>query len=263
MKNSKKLRGIWLPLIIIMSWGIFSKMGLINEYIMPPPEKVINTAASLVKSGQLQSHMRVSFARVIAGFAITFAAAFPIAVLSGMSRKFEDFLRPTLEFIRHIPPIALIPMLILWFGIGEASKLSIIFLATFFPIYLNTVSGIKEADKKLIQVGRVFELRGSEIFFRIILPQAMPSILVGMQIGLGYSWRALIGAELIAASSGVGYMIIDAEQLSRPDIIIIGIIAIGITGYIIDAVFMEVTKRITSWNGGEREIGANVDKKCS
>lgn len=263
MKNSKKLRGICLPLIIIMSWGVFSKMGLINEYIMPPPEKVINTATSLVKSGQLQSHMSVSFARVIAGFTVTFAAAFPIAVFSGMSRKFEDFLRPTLEFIRHIPPIALIPMLILWFGIGEASKLSIIFLATFFPIYLNTVSGIKEADKKLIQVGHVFELRGSEIFFRIILPQAMPSILVGMQIGLGYSWRALIGAELIAASSGIGYMIIDAEQLSRPDIIIIGIIAIGITGYIIDAVFMEVTKRLTSWNGGEREIGANVDKKCS
>ncbi len=263
MKNLKKSMGICLPAIIILSWWTLSRMGLINEYIMPPPEKVVNTAASLVKRGLLQEHMRVSFARVIAGFAITLAAAFPLAVFSGLSRKFEDFLKPTLEFVRHIPPIALIPMLILWFGIGEASKLSIIFLATFFPIYLNTVSGIKEADKKLIQVGHVFELKGAEIFFRIILPQAMPSILVGMQIGLGYSWRALIGAELIAASSGVGYMIIEAEQLSRPDIIIIGIIAIGITGYIIDAVFMEVTKRLTSWNGGEQEIGANVDKKCS
>ncbi|AHM55725.1 ABC-type nitrate/sulfonate/bicarbonate transp ort system, permease component SsuC [Peptoclostridium acidaminophilum DSM 3953] len=263
MEKNKSMNGLYLPVFIIFAWWALSSLGLTNEYIMPSPEKVVKTSSNLISSGMLQKHLLVSLARVLVGFVVAFAAAFPLAVFCGLSSKFEEFFKPTLEFIRHVPPMALIPMLILWFGIGEVSKLSIIFLATFFPIYLNTLSGIREADVKLIQVGEVFGFSRSKIFFWIILPQAIPSILVGMQIGLGYSWRALIGAELIAASSGIGYMIIDAEQLSRPDIIIIGIMAIGIAGYAIDALFMEATRRITRWSGGEQHHGESDDKKCS
>jgi len=262
MDKKRKIKGLMLPTGIFVLWWVLSSLGLANEYILPPPTRVAETASELIKGGMLQKHIAVSLARVAAGFAMAFAAAFPLAVLCGLSRKAEEYLKPTLEFVRHVPPMALIPMLILWFGIGEASKLSVIFLATFFPIYLNSVSGIREIDEKLVQVGEVFGFGSTEIFFRIILPQAAPSILVGMQIGLGYSWRALIGAELIAASSGIGYMIIDAQQLSRPDIIITGIAAIGIAGYIIDAVFMKTVQRLDCWNKGERSIAGDEDKEC-
>ena len=149
-----------------------------------------------------------------------------------------------LEFIRHIPPIACIPMLILWLGIGESSKMAVIILAAFFPIFLNTLNGVINCDSKLLEVGDIFGFSIREKFFKIILPSAIPYVTVGMRLGLGYSWRALIGAELIAASSGIGYMIMDAEQLSRPDIIIVGIVTIGMLGYIIDLLFFSLTAKI-------------------
>ena len=181
-------------------------------------------------------------------FLSAFILAFPVAVLIGIVRPLEDYLTLTLEFIRHIPPIACIPMLILWLGIGEASKIAVIILAAFFPIFLNTLDGVINCDKKLLEVGDIFGFSEKDKFFKIILPSAMPSVIVGMKLGLGYSWRALIGAELIAASSGIGYMIMDAEQLSRPDIIIVGIITIGLLGYIIDLLFFSLTTRLPNWN---------------
>ena len=156
-----------------------------------------------------------------------------------------------LEFVRHVPPIACIPMLILWLGIGEASKIAVIILAAFFPIFLNTLNGVVNCDPKLLEVGDIFGFSVLEKFFKIILPSAMPYVTVGMRLGLGYSWRALIGAELIAASSGIGYMIMDAEQLSRPDIIIVGIIAIGLLGYVIDLLFFSLTAKLYNWNKEE------------
>jgi len=239
-----------VPLAILIIWYIVSKAGVLNSYIIPSPTKILDVAMILIKKGTLSKHIIVSMYRVFIGFMVAFALAFPTAVLVGLIPGLADYLTFLLEFIRHIPPIACIPMLILWLGIGEAPKIAVIILAAFFPIFLNTLSGVINCDDKLLEVGDIFGFSMKEKFFRIILPSAMPLVIVGMRLGLGYSWRALIGAELIAASSGIGYMIMDAEQLSRPDIIIVGIMTIGFLGHIIDFLFLFLTGRLLSKKEG-------------
>ncbi|MGE5628320.1 MAG: ABC transporter permease [Solirubrobacterales bacterium] len=244
----KKGKGLIIPLILILIWWGASRFNIVNSYLLPSPERILDTSITLIKDGTLQSNVRASLFRVFVGFIITTAAAIPLAVLVSLHKNIYHYLKPFLEFMRHIPPISLIPILILWMGIGEASKLTIIILATFFPVFLNTVSGIINADEKLEEVGTVFNFSKKDILIRIIFPQALPSILVGLQLGLGYSWRSLIGAELVAASTGIGYMIIEAEQLSRPDIIIVGILIIGILGCLVDALFLKLTNKFLVWN---------------
>lgn len=244
----ERLKGAILPVAIIVFWWAGSCLRIYNEYIIPPPQRVIGTALVLVENGLLFRHLIVSLGRVLAGFSLTFALAFPLAILVGLHPRILKYIEPALEFIRHIPPIALIPILILWLGIGEASKLSVILLATFFPIFMNTLNGIVNCDMNLVEVGEVYGFSRRDKLLKIVLPQALPSIIVGMQLGIGYSWRSLMGAELIAASSGIGYMIIEAEQLSRPDIIIVGILTMGIVGCLADYCFLKITGTINYWN---------------
>lgn len=245
IKIHKTIKGLIVPSAMLLIWYMLSTAGVLNNYIIPPPVEILETAIVLFKKGTLSKHVMASLYRVFTGFAAAFILAFPTAVLVGMARTLEDYLNPLLEFIRHIPPIACIPMLILWLGIGEAPKIAVIILAAFFPIFLNTLNGVIGCDEKLLEVGHIFKFTAKEKFLKIILPSAMPSVIVGMRLGLGYSWRALIGAELIAASAGIGYMIMDAEQLSRPDIIIVGIITIGILGYLIDYLFFSLTGKMS------------------
>lgn len=245
MKLKKiSLKALFLPFFILICWYLGSEFELFNSYILPSPIKIFKTFIYLLKSGVLINHLLISLYRVVIGFSITFIAAFCLAVIIALNDWLADYIKPTLEFVRHIPPIALIPILILWMGIGEEPKITVIVLATFFPVFLNTLNGIKNCDQKLREVGDIFELTKWEKFYRIVLPQALPSIIVGMQIALGYSWRSLIGAELIAAAGGIGYMIIDAEQLSRPDIIIVGVFTIGLFGYFIDYFFFKITQSL-------------------
>jgi len=253
----KLIRGLYVPLLLLVLWWLGSMTNTINHYILPPPTEIADTAIQLGRSGVLLKHLSISFYRVIVGFLLTLVVALPLAVILGMKRDMNDYFDPFLAFIRHIPPIACIPILILWFGIGEPPKIAIIILATFFPIFLNTLNGVLGCDKKLLEVGRVFGFNARERFYRIILPSALPSIIIGMRLGFGYSWRALIGAELIAASSGIGYMIIDAEQISRPDIIIVGIITIGISGYIIDYTFLKLTSWFMPWEDRSVDYGGS------
>ena len=257
----KKIKGLILPLFLIFLWFIIAKLHVVNSYIIPSPKIVLAAAYEMLKSGELLKNLMVSFARVLVGFTITFAFSFPLAIVLGSKPKVMPYIEPFLEFMRHIPPLAMIPILILWLGIGESSKLVVIFLATFFPIFSNTLSGVTNYDKKLLQVGEIFHFSKKDKFFKIILPQAMPSIMTGIQLGLGYSWRSLMGAELIAASSGIGYMIIDAEQLSRPDIVIVGILSIGILGYFIDHCFIKISRNLMSWYGKGLEYGGSNNKK--
>lgn len=245
----KNYRGIVLPLLIVIIWGIGSKYQWFNSFIVPSPLRVLNTGWHLIEKGILLKHLSISLWRVFSGFVIAFALAFPLAVLVGLSKRIHAYLVPSLEFVRHIPPIAMIPLLILWFGIGETSKLAVIVLATFFPIFMNTFSGITNSNVDLEEVGVNFGFTKTEIFLKIMLPQAMPSVLTGIQLGLGYSWRSLMGAELIAASSGLGYMIIEAETLSRIDIIFVGVIVIGALGYLIDWLFLKMAAYFFRWEG--------------
>ena len=167
----------------------------------------------------------------------------------GIKENIFQYFENILEFIRNIPPISLIPLLILWFGIGEKSKIIIISLATFFPMFINIRYGIKNADKKLIEVGKSLGFSKVKIFFSIIMPHSIPNILSGMKIGIGYGFRAIVGAELVAASSGLGFMILDAQQLSRSDKAIVGIITIGIVGFLCDYLFSLLIRKISYYKG--------------
>lgn len=226
-----------------------------NDYLLPAPWDIATLIWKMFCDGTLWHNIRVSLFRVFLGFSITFLLAFPLAILVGLKRTCFELLKTPLEFIRHIPPLATTPMLILWLGIGEASKLAVIILATFFPIFLNTVNGVTQCDEKLIEVGKVLDLGPLERVIRIIMPSALPVIIVGMRLGFGYSWRALIGAELLAATAGLGYMIIEAEELARPDIVLAGIITIGTLGHLLDTIFLKLSQLVIPWQEMEFDHG--------
>jgi sulfonate transport system permease protein len=237
-----------VPVVLILAaWSLGSCVGLANDYLLPAPWKIAAVAWKMLNEGRLAVHIGTSLVRVFIGFGITFALAFPLAMLVSLNQWCLELLEAPLEFIRHIPPLATTPLLILWLGIGETSKLAVIVLATFFPIFLNTVNGVTQCDIKLIEVGEAMGFGRIERIVRIILPSALPVIIVGMRLGFGYSWRALIGAELLAATAGLGYMIIEAEELARPDIVLVGIIVIGTLGYCLDALFSKLSRRLIPW----------------
>jgi sulfonate transport system permease protein len=238
--------------LILIFWTVGSYFGFFNVYLIPPPWKVAGTAWKLILNGVLIRHMATSFSRVVIGFAVTICFAFPMGLLVGLHKGSRAIWEPPLNFLRHIPPLATIPMLILWFGIGETAKLAIIILSGFFPVFLNTASGVANCDWKLVEVGKTLGYQPVDRLMRIILPAALPSILVGLQLGIGYSWRALVGAELLAAASGLGYMIVEAEQLSRPDTVMVGIFTIGFLGLFIDVIFNYFCNRMMPWRKEEK-----------
>jgi sulfonate transport system permease protein len=239
--------GVLLPLFILFLWWWGSRSGWWSAFLLPGPSRVLRTFFSLTASGELLAHTWASLLRIVKGFSASAIFALALAFASGLCAPLLRQTAPLLELLRHIPPMATIPMLILWFGIGEASKLVIIVMATFFPIYLNTVQGISQCDPKLIEVARGFGYSRLQTLRHVVLPSALPYIFTGMRLGLGYSWRSLIAAELVAASSGLGYMILDAEQLSRPDVILVGILVIGFLGSFIDLAFSAAARRLAPY----------------
>lgn len=243
MKAFDNIKRNFIIIVIILIWIIGSSLSWWNSYILPSPWDVVSSMILLLKSGELLMHIGISTLRVVEGFSITICLAVPMGILFGINNKLYKYFEGPLEFLRHTPPLALIPLLILWFGIGEKPKIIVIVLASFFPVLLNTIGGVKSCDRKLLEVGRTFDLDRYDIFKKIIIPWTLPDILVGMRLGAGYSWRAIIGAEMIAASSGLGYLILDGQQLSRSSVIIVGILCIGIMGYITDKMFDFVTRK--------------------
>ncbi|MDR1460249.1 MAG: ABC transporter permease [Campylobacteraceae bacterium] len=237
-----------LPILIIAVWKAADIAGLITSYTMPPPEDIVITAFEFYNDGTLFEHIKASFMRVIEGFGIALVLALFLGVVIGLNVRFEKFTDSVIQIIKPIPPIAWIPLAILWFGIGEASKIYIIAIGAFFPILVNTVEGIKNIDSRYLELARVYEVRRGRVIWRVILPGALPFIMVGVRIGLGMGWICVVAAELIAANSGIGYMLMDGRSLSRPDIVILGMIVIGIVGKLMDDILRSISKRIIKWN---------------
>lgn len=250
---TKILRGLLLPLALLSLWQLVSVREVFSPYLLPQPAQVAQAAAELYASGTLARHLFVSLQRVAAGFGLACALALPLGVLCALSRRFEAYCWLLLEFVRHVPPLAAVPLIILWAGIGEASKLTIIVLASFFPLFLNTYSGVHNVDPKLLEVGRSLHFNTWQQVRYIRLPAALEAIAVGMRLALGYSWRALIGAELIAATAGIGYLILDAEELSRPDVVLVGMLVIGLVGTAIDYLFLLLLNALFPWRRKEKD----------
>ena len=236
--NKKKVIKTSISIVILLSiWTIVTEMNLINSYVLPSPFKVVDSFFKMIQSGEIFEDIYISYIRVLKGFSIATIFAFLFAMIRVILPKYSDYYESILQFLKNVPPLSLISLLILWFGIGETTKTGIIVLTSFFPIYLNTVKGFVSCDKKLLEVGQVYGYSKLNSFLKIRLPYAMSDILVGMRIGLGYSWRAIISAEMIAAASGLGHMILFAQQMSRTDKVIVGILVIGVVGYITDRLF--------------------------
>jgi sulfonate transport system permease protein len=235
-------------------WWLASHSGWVSAFLLPSPTTVAETTGELLASGELLRHSLVSLRRVALGYVLAIALAVPLALLFVLSRPLRAALEPLLEFLRQIPPLALMPLLMLWLGIGETQKIGIIILSCFFPIFLGVRGGFAAVDRKLIDVGTVCGFSRAEMMLRIVLPSALPAIVVGLRVGLGYSWRALVGAELIASSAGLGYMIVDAENLARTDIVLAGILVIGGLGLLADHLLRFAIRRAAPWLAGDLEM---------
>ncbi len=247
MKNKRILPWI-IPIILIGSWQLFSSLGILSARVLPNPLDIIMAAAGLIKSGQLFSDVWISTKRAFWGFLIGGGIGFLLGLINGLSKTLEDLLDSSVQMIRNIPHLALIPIVILWFGIGEEAKLFLVALGTFFPIYLNTFHGIRSVDKSLIEMAYVYELKGFSLFWHIIFPAALPSILVGVRFALGITWVTLIVAETIAADSGIGYMAMNAREFMQLDVVVLSIILYALLGKLSDVTAKAAERRFLKWH---------------
>ena len=245
--RSSWLTGALVAGAILAAWAAAVEITGVSRALMPSPRRVFDAFVEVVESGELKRHVAVSTLRLIVGFLLSALLGLTMAFVFARSALVRRILEPPLEFLRQIPPLAMMPLLILWLGIGEAQKIGIITLACFFPIFLSTAGGIGQCDRRIIEVGQVYGLTDTEILRRIVLPAALPSVVVGLRIALGQGWRALVGAELIASAAGLGYMIEDSQNLARTDIVMVGVLVIGCLGLISDRLFRMAVGRIWPW----------------
>ena len=225
-------------LILLILWQLAFLSGKWSAYVLPGPEKVWKSFVTMTGNGTLLKHVLVSFKRVLTGFSISFVCAFCLGMIAALKKDLEVYYGPYVEFMRNVPPISLIvsfdPVVWDWRDIQDHHYC----IGVFFPMFMNIRKGLLSCDKKLLEVGKTCGLSKTACFFKVRLPWAFPDILVGMRIGLGYSWRAIIGAEMIAAGKGLGYLILDAQQMSRSDKVIVGIFVIGLVGLLCDKAFL-------------------------
>ncbi len=238
-------------ILIILLWNLACQLQLWTPYILPSPARVGSTCLAMLRSGELTAAITISLQRIAIGFVLAFLLSFALALVGCRFPRLRPYYSYLIDFVRHVPPLSLIPLLILWAGIGEAPKIIVIVLAAFAPILLNIDAGLSGCDKKLLEVGNVLGLTPGQQFWQIRLPYALPNILVGLRIGLGYSLRAIIGAELVAASSGLGYLILDAQTMSRTDKALVGIIFIGILGLALDTLLKRLSHKLLPYREEE------------
>lgn len=239
----------WLvPVGFLLIWQFLSQIGWLSNRVLPAPTDVVQAAIKLTLSGELFKHILISTQRAIAGFIVGGIIGVGLGLLNGISLRAEKVLDTSLQMIRNIPHLALIPLVILWFGIGEEAKLFLVSFGVFFPLYINTFYGIKTVDAGLIEMGKVYGLSSWGLFWQVILPGALPSILVGVRYGLGIMWLTLIVAETIAANSGIGYMAMNAREFMRTDVVVLSILMYALLGKLADAIACGLEAKLLQWH---------------
>ena len=223
-----------LPALILLIWQGGAGVGWISADLLPSPLAVLRAGIRLTLSGELIGHIQVSFGRAVIGLLIGGGIGFSLGLANGLSRLAERTTDTTLQMIRNIPHLALIPLVILWFGIDESAKIFLVALGTLFPIYLNTYHGIRNVDPALVEMARNYGLSGFSLFWQVILPGALPSILVGVRFALGFMWLTLIVAETISASSGIGYLAMNAREFLQTDVVVLAIVLYAVLGKLAD-----------------------------
>jgi sulfonate transport system permease protein len=242
-----------LPLGIVALWETLSLAGAIPARVLPAPTDVLAAGWKLLKTGELRRNIWISFWRATIGFAIGGAFGFALGLANGLSRRSERIFDSTLQMVRNIPHLAMIPLVILWFGIGEEAKLFLVALGVFFPIYINTQHGIRSVDPQLVEMGRTYGMSPVTLFRRVILPGALPSIFVGLRYGLGIMWLTLIVAETIAASSGIGYMAMQAREFLLVDVVVLSIVIYALLGKLADSTARLLERLCLAWHPAFQE----------
>jgi len=240
----------WLLLVLVGLWQYFSIRYPDLKLQLPPPTDVYNGAVELISKGLLQQDILASLKRVGTALGTASLIGFPLGALLGGSRYFAWSVEPVVGFFRPIPPLAWIPLSILWFGISDAQNIFIIFLAAVFPIILNTMEGVRDVDKQLIRAARTLGASRLTIAFTVILPAALPAMFVGFRVGTGIAWMALVAGELVASTSGLGYLINQGRYLFRSDYIIVGMVLIGFIGLMLDGCVRLLQAIVTPWRRG-------------
>lgn len=241
-----------VPALLIAVWQLAAQAGWLSGRILPEPVAVLRAAWQLAISGELWEHVRVSAWRALSGFLLGGGCGLLLGLLTGTFRQAEILLDTTLQMVRNIPALALIPLVILWFGIDETAKLFLVSVGVFFPVYLNTFHGIRSVDKGLVEMAKSYGLSGWELYRDVILPGALPSILVGVRFSLGLVWVLLIVSETISAQSGIGYMTMNAREFLQTDVVLVGILLYALLGKLADVLARSIERYTLRWHPGYR-----------
>jgi sulfonate transport system permease protein len=240
------LLGLLLPVTVLAAVEIAVRTGAVPSHLLPAPTQIFDTLIDLGAQGLL-GHIGASTLRVAAGFGIGAVLAVLLGAAVGLSRRAEALLDPSFQALRAIPSLAWVPLLLLWLGIDEAPKIVLIAIGAFFPVYMGVASGIRGVDRKLIEVGRLYQLSNVALTRRVLLPAALPSILTGLRNGLSLAWMFMVAAELIAASRGLGYLLSDGRETSRADIVLAAIALLAVLGKFSDSLMAAIEHRCLAW----------------
>ncbi|KRN98884.1 ABC transporter permease subunit [Companilactobacillus kimchiensis] len=250
-----KILPFLIPIIVILIWQVSSTFGWLSSSVLPSPMAVLQDGIKLTQSGELPKNLSISLYRATVGLLIGGGIGFILGFINGMSKTFRLLFDSSIQMFRNIPHLALIPLIIIWLGINESAKISLVAIGTMFPVYINTFHGISSVDPDLIEMGKSYELSKGQMFFKIIFPAALPQILVGIRYALGVMWTTLIVAETISASSGIGYMANNAEDFVDMETVVLCIVVYAILGKISDLVAKSFESFLLDWqNTGRSNI---------
>lgn len=241
------LLGMILPVLLLTGWQILSTNGTFSASQLPTPASVVGALGELLSRGTFWQHVAISLQRVLIGFSIGAAAGILLGSLVGLSPTASRILSPTIQALRAVPSLAWVPLLVLWMGIYEGPKVTLVAIGAFFPVFTTVASGFMHADRKLVEVGRAYGLKGRSLVTGVLLPAASPTIFAGLRLGLAQSWLFVVAAELIASSKGLGFLLIDSQNTSRTDILLLSIICLAILGKTTDFLLSLVEKRSLRW----------------
>jgi sulfonate transport system permease protein len=241
------LISLLVPVGLAVGWEAAVYFGLAEGRLMPPPSRIAATLWELAATGELFRHMAATTTRVFFGFLLGVLAGTLIGAITGYSALVNKLLDPTLQGLRSIPSIAWVPLFLLWLGIFEASKVALIAVGVFFPVYLGVMGAIASVDRKFVEVGRIFRLSGYQLVSRILLPAILPAYVLALRGGLGLGWMFVVAAEFMGASEGLGYLLVDGQQIGKPTQIVAAIITFGILGKLSDGLLAAATKPFLRW----------------
>lgn len=259
-KSGRRWRRVGLalvvPVVFLLVWELGAVAGLVSTRLIPPPSQIAATLLDLTGDGDLWTHSVATTLRVLAGFALGAVVGTILGAATGVSERFLELFDPTLQALRNIPSIAWTPLFILWFGIFETSKVLMIALGVFFPVYLTFSGAIASVDRGLVEVGKTYGLSTPTLVRRILFPASLPTYIIGLRNGLGLGWMFVVAAEFLGASSGLGYLLVDGQQTGRPAVIIASIVMFALLGKVTDRILASIGARFTYWQDGFIREGA-------